>query len=382
MEIVKSRFDPINEVLLKWFASPDLQAVRIALGAARTHYLDLGDPVWLFLVAPPGSGKTTMNIMAAAGLPQVRMIGDLTPQTFLSGMHGAVDPGILEQLGGKQVQKNKVKVVSGDALFLLKDFTTVLSMRPDKKAEILAQFREIYDGQFTKSFGTGITKQWNGKVTILAAVTPILDRYYGIFSTLGERFIQVRWHRPTKKAGIIARKQQGKEKQINKRLQKGVQRLFLDSKVNGDWSTPPKLSKSRVERIASLAEIIAIGRTHVYRDRYSREIDYVPEPEANTRITKELSALALGIASLDQRESVSESELQDVFRVGLDSLPPDRRKIIVSALNGKEVEDEKRLKLWRSAEELVALGILENTNKPYCLSSNYKELAEEAKVNV
>ncbi len=95
-QVVQSRFEPLNGLLQKWFYQPDLQAVRIALGAARTHFLNLGDPVWLFLVAPPGSGKTTMNIMATAGLPQVRMIGDLTPQTFLSGMHGATNPGILE----------------------------------------------------------------------------------------------------------------------------------------------------------------------------------------------------------------------------------------------------------------------------------------------
>lgn len=377
---MQSKFEPLNKLLLKWFEAPDLQAVRIVLGAARTHFLNIGDPVWLFLVAPPGSGKTTMNIMATSGLPQVLMIGDLTPQTFLSGMHGADNPGILEQLGGKQVTRGKLKFVSGDALFLLKDFTTVLSMRPDKKAEILAQLREIYDGQFTKSFGTGITKQWNGRISILAAVTPIIDRHYSIFNTLGERFLQVRWHRPPYQAGITAQKQQGKETQIKNQLKKHVRKLFLDSTVNGNKRTPPKLPKKTLERIASFAEIIAIGRTHVYRDRFSRNIDYVPEPEANTRIAKQLSALAKGIASLEQKPSVTEDEVQDVFRVGLDSLPPTRRKIIVSALTGREIKDEKRLNLCRSAQELVALGILESTKQPYRLSSGINKLAEMAKI--
>jgi len=288
----------------------------------------------------------------------------------------------LEQLGGEQVTRGKLKIVSGDALFLLKDFTTVLSMRPDKKAEILAQLREIYDGQFTKSFGTGITKQWNGRISILAAVTPIIDRHYSIFSTLGERFLQVRWNRPSLEAGILAQKQQGKEKQIRNQVKKAVRRLFLDSTVNGNQGPPPKLSKTHRKRIAQFAEIIAKGRTHVYRDRYSRQIDYVPEAEANTRIAKQLSALAKGIASLEQKPSVTEAELQDAFRVGLDCLPPNRRKIIVSALTGKEIQDEKRLNLWRSAEELVALGILECTDKPYRLSSEIKELAKEVKVIV
>ncbi len=89
---------------------------------------------------------------------------------------------------------------------------------------------------------------------------------------------------------------------------------------------------------------------------------------------------AKGIASLEQRPSVTEAEIQDAFRVGLDCLPPNRRKIIVSALTGKEIKDEKRLNLWRSAEELVALGFLESTDQPYRLSSEIKELAKEAKL--
>ena len=379
---MQSRFVPLNNVLLKWFEAPDLQAVRIVLGAARTHYLNIGDPVWLFLVAPPGSGKTTMNIMATSGLPQVLMIGDLTPNTFLSGMHGAHNPGILEQLGGKQIEENKLKIVTGNALFLLKDFTTVLSMRPDKKAEILSQLREIYDGQYTKSFGTGVTKQWNGRISILAAVTPIIDRHYSIFNTLGERFLQVHWHRPPLQAGIAAQKQQGKEGQIRNQLKKQVRKLFLDSTVNGNKRTPPKLPKKKLERMASFAEIIAKARTHVYRDRYSRQIDYVPEAEANTRIAKQLSALEKGIASLEQKPSVTEAELQDIFRVGLDCLPPNRRKIIVSALTEEAIQDEKRLNLWRSAEELVALGMLESTDQPYRLSNEIKKLAKEAKLKV
>jgi len=181
--------------------------------------------------------------------------------------------------------------------------------------------------------------------------------------------VQVRWHRPPKEAGIKARQQQGKESKINEELREAVQKLFVDSSVNGNVRTPPKLSEGREARIASFAEIIAIGRTHVYRDRHSRQIDFVPEPEANTRLTKELSALALGIASLEQRTSVQESELKDVFRVGLDCLPQNRRRIVVSALSGEEIQDEKRLNLWRSAEELVALGILESADKPYRLSN-------------
>jgi len=73
---------------------------------------------------------------------------------------------------------------------LLKDFTTVLSMHREKRAKILAQLREIHDGMFKRNFGTDETKIWKGRITIIAAVTPVLDRHISIFAALGERFLQ------------------------------------------------------------------------------------------------------------------------------------------------------------------------------------------------
>ena len=75
-------FVELNRVLQKWFYKPDLQAIRIVMGTLKAHYLDIGDPAWLFVVAPPGSGKTTVSIMGAAGLQSVNVLSDVTENTF------------------------------------------------------------------------------------------------------------------------------------------------------------------------------------------------------------------------------------------------------------------------------------------------------------
>jgi hypothetical protein len=201
-------FTPLRTALERWFYKPDLQAIRIVLGTIKSHYLNLGDPAWLFAVAPPGSGKTSISIVGASGLPEVQVLGDLSENTFLSGFYGHHQPGLLEKLGNTTSNGNAHTTV-GDGIFLMKDFTTVLSMRGDRRNAILGQLREIHDGQFRRDFGTGETKIWKGRVTIVAAVTPVLDRHYSIFSTLGERFLQVRWHRPDSvEAGEWAIRQQ------------------------------------------------------------------------------------------------------------------------------------------------------------------------------
>lgn len=154
-------FAPLGAVLNRWFYRPDLQAIRIVMGTLKAHYLDIGDPAWLFVVAPPGSGKTTVSIMGAASLPHVSVLSDLTENTFLSGFYGHQEPGLLERLGNTE-SEGRAHTTTGDGIFLVKDFTTVLSMRRDRRAAILSQLREIHDGEFRRDFGTGVAESGRG----------------------------------------------------------------------------------------------------------------------------------------------------------------------------------------------------------------------------
>jgi len=350
-------FSPINKVLREWFYEPDLQATRVLLGCAKAHYLSVGDPAWLFAIAPPGSGKTTMAIMGAAGLPETQMLSSFTSATLLSGFYGKREPGLLEKLGPTTADGKGTQTTEGNAIFLVKDFTTLLSMRREGRGEILAQLREIHDGEFSKTFGTGEKKVWRGRITILAALTPVIDRYYSVFSVLGERFLQLRWHRPASvEAGQRAIEQQGYEAKIRERLRVPIAKLFAESAT-----TPPSISSKSTLRLANLAELVALARTHVFRSSYgNREIEYVPEPEANTRISKELGAIAKGIAALNRHTEVTEQDLQDVFRVGFDCIPDNRRKALLAVAKNESLNNLSipRTLRDREVQELEALGLI------------------------
>jgi hypothetical protein len=351
-----SALEELERVLRANFYKPDTQAVRIVLGAIQAHRLNLGDPAWLFLVAPPGSGKTTITIMGTCGLPDVRMLGDFSENTFLSGFYGHQQPGMLEKLG-HAVQEDQTFTSKGNAVLVAKDFTTVLSMRREKRAAILGQLREIHDGEFKRDFGTGVTKIWKGRVSVIAAVTPVLDKCYSIFSVLGERFMQLRWHRPdSEEAGEWAIRQQGHEGKFQEEIKCAI-RGVLDAATQ----LAPALCKDMQQRIANLAEIIAMGRTHVYRSSYgNREIEYAPEPEANTRLSKGLAAIAKGVASVRGHEAVAEDDLQDAFRVALDCLTDYRRRIFLAVAYGRNPEAVGIPKTMRqrALEELEELGIV------------------------
>ena len=223
---------------------------------------------------------------------------------------------------------------------------------------ILAQLREIHDGLFKRDFGTGESKIWRGRVSVIAAVTPALDRHYSVFSTLGERFLQVRTHRPdSSEAGKWAIRQQGHEEEIRDQCQEAMARLF-----GGPTRTMPTLSATFESQIVALAELTAIARTHVYRNAFGkREIEYVPESEANTRISKGLAAIAKGIASLNRRSEVVSEDVNDALRVGLDCIPDHRRRLLEAAIRRQPVDSVPmpRTVRARELEELGELTLLE-----------------------
>jgi hypothetical protein len=372
-------FATLNTVLNTWFYKPDLQAIRVVLGTIKAHYLNVGDPAWLFVVAPPGTGKTTMSIVAASGLSEVVTLSDFTENSFLSGFYGHHQPGLLEKLG-QMPQTGDTYITVGRGIFLAKDFTTVLTMRREKRAVILSQLREIHDGEFRRTFGTGVTKAFRGRVSIVAAVTPVLDRHYSIFSVLGERFLQVRWHRPdSEEAGEWAIRQQGQERRIQEEVREAIKQLFQASATK-----PPDLAGGMQRRIASFGEVIAMGRTHVFRSSYgNREVEYVPEPEANTRISKGLAAIARGVAALNQRPEVTEPDLQDALRVGLDCLPENRRRLLLAAVKGQDLAlvPMPRTVRDREIEELQELGIVD-ASTPASLAPRTQRLVCNAGLNV
>jgi hypothetical protein len=376
----EDRLGELYAVIRRWFYDADLQAIRVTLGTLKAHYLDVGDPPWLFVVAPPGTGKTSLTIMGTARLPKVVSLGSFTPNTFLSGFYGRSDPGLLEQLGETK-ENGRVHTTTGNGILLAKDFTTVLSMRRETRSEILAQLREIHDGEFRRSFGTGDTKVWRGRITLVAAVTPIIDRHYSIFSTLGERFLQVRWHRPqSPAAGHRAIRQQGSEDIIRLQLRRAIKELFTTS-----IQSAPKMNAQASHRIANLAELVAIARTHVARDNFGRrDIEYVAEPEANTRISKGLAAIAKGVAALNGRDKVAESDLQDAFRVGLDSISDNRRRLLLSIVQGRDCGTVglPRTIQSRELEELQALNLTVTKAGTPHLTKPVERLVRKARILV
>jgi len=304
----------LYEVFERWLLLKDPYLLEVVLATVVANLLG-GDPLWLLIVAPPSSAKTEI-IRALSRVPSIYLLSNLTANTLLSGQKGKKDASLLPHLSNK--------------ILAMKDFTTILTAHRDTRAEIFAQLREVYDGNYSKGYGTGEVKNWEGRMGFLAGVTQMIDGQQTIHAILGERFLFCRPDMEARKQ--IARKALkniGTEAQMRKALSEAVQGFMASlGKVEEHTVT---MSDQIETTIVLLADLIAKGRAGVPRDGYQRQIEYTPEPETPARLAKQLALLGQGLAIVRGKATVGTEELAVLRKVAIDTMIR-RRVSVVRAL--------------------------------------------------
>jgi len=302
-------------VFEKWLLMADQNVIRILLASLIAHHFET-DPLWIFFVAP-SSGSKTEIITTVSDLDFCYLLSDLTPQTLVSGMpiKKDHDPSLLSQL------KNHVLV--------MKDFTTVLAMRHEEKGMILAQLREVYDGHYKKTFGTGKTVDWKGRLTLIAGVTSIIDMHTMVFQTMGERFLMYRI--PQANDMDVAERallNYGHEKEMREELRSAVSKYFYSLHI--PRVTDIELPHDIVVALSALASWVVRVRSGVVRDGFKKELIFIPTPEAPARFAKQLGTLAKALAVLAGRTVVTWDDYYMVLKVAIDVIPSNRTHHILA----------------------------------------------------
>lgn len=318
----------VKDAVHKWQHLEDDTVIDVMLAVYLINNVQSTDPLWMLFIAPPSSGKTEL-LRAFGNHPGAYFLSNLTPNTLISGKvqeikdkHGnkiEKDVSLLPKLNGKTL--------------IIKEFGTVLSLRPDQRAEILSQLREVYDGMYTKEFGTGKSIKWKGHIGVMAACTPVYDKHYGVISSLGDRFLLYRIENIAKrKMGIKAQKVVGQEIEMRDELESVFHNFinqFEEFEKPGGPEIEAAINTEIKEAILTLACFCAAARTTIERSPYDRDsIDYVPEPEGPPRLTKQFMQLAIGLAFVHGKDEVDQDIYEIVRKVGLDLLPKQRLRVI------------------------------------------------------
>lgn len=349
-------FEELQAAFDKWMLLPDRHIIKFLVSSYCANELSQR-PVWAMIVAASGGGKTEL-LNSLLVLEKVYPISSLTPSTFLSGMPGGKDASLLPRLSGK--------------VMIFKDWTVILSMQKDSRAELFGQFRDIHDGSCTKEFGNGQKRTWQGKVSIIAACTESIDLNQQQNAHLGERFIYYRPVMPDRiEVATRALNNSALQEQMGKELQNAMY-AFIKGIDFTKYSTLPELSQEVKREMVHLTHFSTLARSSVIRDfGFKKEVIFVPAPEMPTRVLQQLSLLASG-AMVANGGELKADDIEMIYKTALDSIP--RTNYIV-------IRELAKADAQSTAEIATALGYPTDTIRTYLENMTLLKVVDRIKVD-
>jgi hypothetical protein len=285
--------------------TPDTEmALQVMLAAVLAVNLHDDCPLWVFLVGPPGAGKSVL-VRTLADSPLCVSKSKLRPATMVSGFkgEGGSDPSLIPQLQGR--------------CLVVKDYTTIKSMPASAQEELNGIMRDAYDGSVEIPFGNFVTRRYdNCYFGMLACVTDVI--HGDSQAALGERFLKIE----------LVRRGYDSEQQIKAALRNTLKLISAEQKLKAmvgafcqrkvDRKKMPKVPPWATKRILPLAQLIAYLRATVERG-FHGELRYRPRPEIATRLVKQLTKLAQCLALVREKKVVDGSTYAIVEQVAFDT---------------------------------------------------------------
>jgi len=302
----------------EWLHLPNPECIDVLFGSVFANRIG-ADPLWMFLVAPPGGSKSEL-LMSLSDAPLIITTTSLTPAALVSGQaNGAGDPSLLPKLNGK--------------LLVIKDFTTILSKPIWELNQILGVLRDAYDGEYEQRYGNAVHRKYKTKFGIMAGVTLVIEGFQSMSAVLGERFLKYKIGQLGKiivGTEVIRKTLEnlGEETQMRSGLRE-IAKDVLNRPIT--FADAPAKDPESMEKIIKLSQWISSLRGVVSREKYTGQINFKPMAEIGTRLAKQLYMLAMGISIFKQEDTISESTYQTIVKVGRDTAP-DRVEEIVRQL--------------------------------------------------
>lgn len=377
-------YEAVKALFSKWlYLTEEAEwALQIIFAVVLSTQLP-GDPLWVYLVAPPGGCKTEL-LMTLQDCEDVEIRSTVTAHSLVSGfaLPGGRDPSLLPLLHGK--------------CFVLKDYTEIWALPKAARDEITAILRGAYDGVVEKTFGNGITRRYEIHFSMLAGATPQI--YGDRQANLGERFLKFRMGSVGGRADWAVRaalSNVNMEQQMRFELSSMARRFVVGLKARMDRVGVPELPDWFIDQLVALSQLLALLRGEVEWDARGERLLYMPQPEVGTRVAKQLKklALALGVVTGEKWEAV----WKIVQKVALDSCTAFNRTVCGYLLEEKRAVSASELSeltgiplttLRSQLEDMKLLGILETDRVPnpagrgaplvtYRLSSSIVDLCDE-----
>lgn len=336
-----------------------------------------GDPLWLYLVGAPSSGKSTICELLASDEIHTRALSKFT--------------GLVS--GSRQGQ-HLIPMLQGKCV-VIKDGTLLLESTPQQLANVYGELRDIFDGSLNAEYRNGVSASFNN--ISFGMVIGITERIYSLnMSALGERFLHCRLEtsREVERSRNVRAIQsifersnrtnyEGNETGDSRSFPK--QRAYtagflshLHTVIRDGELLRPRYTEEDEQLIQACGDVIACSRAQAPRSREygSNELLYDALPEASTRVVKQLSRLAYCLCYVFGVDHITPTIRRLIVKVALDtSYSRQHRVIRTVALSQKPLNRQSIAVLTeipletigRRIDDLLSLKILvadDTQNRP------------------
>lgn len=325
-----------------------------------------GDPLWLYLVAPPSSGKSTICELLGSDDMHTRCIDTLT--------------GIVS---GDRKGKHMIPMMQGRCV-IVKDGTLLLESSPQQLSNVYGELRSVYDGSLVKHFRNGVSAEFSN--IAFGMIIGITERVYSLnMAALGERFLhcrmettreieQIRNRRAIERIFDNTKKTNFEGNEAGDARSFPKQRAYtagflshLHTKIRSEEILKPRYTNYDIDLIQALADVIACSRAQAPRSKdAASELLYDARPEASTRVVKQLSRLALCLCYVLGTDSITPQIRELLTKVALDTSFSRQHNIIRTVALSKGINRQSialltnmcLVTISKRIDDLISLGII------------------------
>lgn len=285
-------FDELIEIYRKDLTVTQslIDCLAISMAVHIAIKLD-NDPLWIYLVGAPSSGKSTLCELLSSDEPNTRPLSKFTGLVSGSTQGSHLVPSL----------QNKCVIV--------KDGTLLIESTPGQLANVYGELRDIFDGSLEAHYRNGVTASFKG--IYFSMIIGITEAVYSVnMSALGARFLHCRLETDrdielTRNRSAVnsiltdSRKTQAEGDEEGDHRSFPYQRQYtagflshLHTRMRTEEVLRPRYDRERIENlIQALADVIACSRAKAATD--GDKILYESVPESSTRLVKQLTKLAL-----------------------------------------------------------------------------------------
>lgn len=334
---------------MKW-----TDGLECALGVMLSAVLStksLGDQLWVKIVGPPASGKSTL--CEALSLNRRFVVAKSTFRGFHSGYKsdkdGTADHSLIHQLK--------------DKTFVLKDGDTLL--QSPNLPQILSEARDLYDSVSRTHYRHKLQRDYEGiRITWILCGTSSLRQID--VSELGERFLtciimkdiddemenEVLWR-------VINRTERTMKLEANGKLESHYEKDMLQAmQLTGGYVDYLRLNAQKlldkVEFPDSAKQLcVNYGKFVAYvRARPSGKQEEVAEREFGSRLVQQIGRLAMCLTVVHNKRIVDDEIMQKVAKVAMDTAEGRTLEILKNLYRmGEKGMDSRALALFTNQKE-------------------------------